>query len=217
MQIKKIITVLILLVFGVSLAQINVEEIEKNAVENPQEYFYKYLEIFKQDPSKLNQQELNQMYYGSRFVKPEYNIKDYNDDYEKIWKIASRKGLSKAKAEKILAAAEAAYNKNPLNMEILVSMVNIYLATGEKTKADRCILQNNTIIKIIDESGTGRSEDSPICVITAGDMMTFAKPVMMRGRDFKQKDLKTDKSSILTEYSNGGASLFVKCIGCFNF
>lgn len=214
---KKIITILILLAFGVTFAQINVEEIKKNAVENPQEYFYKYLEIFKQDPSKLTRQELNQMYYGSRFVKTDYSMSDYNDDYEEIWKTSSKKGLSKGKAQKILQAAETAYHKNPLNKEILASMVNIYQATGDKTKAERCILQNNTIIKIIDESGTGRSEDSPICVINAGDMMTFAKSVVMRGRDFKQKDLKTDKSSMLTEYSNGGVSLFVKCVGCLNF
>ncbi|SHE89218.1 DUF4919 domain-containing protein [Chryseobacterium takakiae] len=214
---KKIIAILILLTFKFSFAQINVEEIKKKAVENPQENFYKYLEIFKQDPSKLTQQDRNQMYYGSRFVAAEYSRADYNKDYEELWKIASRKGLSKAKAQKILPAAEEAYHKNPLNREILASMVNIYQVTGEKAKAELCILQNNTIIKIIDESGTGQNENLPICVITLDDMMTFAKPIMMLGRDFKQKDLKTDKSSMMTEYSNRGASLVVKCVGCLNF
>ncbi|WP_263602005.1 DUF4919 domain-containing protein [Chryseobacterium sp. PET-29] len=214
---KKIIIILILLTFKFSFAQINVEEIKKKAVENPQENFYKYLEIFKQDPSKLTQEERNQMYYGSRFVEAEYSMADYNKDYDESWKIASRKGLSNGKAQKVLPAAEAAYYKNPLNREILASMVNIYHAAGEKAKEELCILQNNTIIKIIDESGTGQNENSPICVITLGDMMTFAKPIIMMGRDFKQKDLKTDKSSMMTEYSNRGASLVVKCVGCLNF
>ncbi|WP_394330850.1 hypothetical protein [Chryseobacterium gregarium] len=88
---------------------------------------------------------------------------------------------------------------------------------GEKTKAEICVFQNNKIIKTIDESGTGKTETSPICVITADDMMSFAKPFMMMGNAFKQKDIKTDDNCIMTEYSNGGISLFVKCIGCFNF
>ncbi|GAA5091084.1 hypothetical protein GCM10023210_18030 [Chryseobacterium ginsengisoli] len=214
---KKIIFIFLLLFSQIYFSQINVEEIKKNVKENPQKYYTDYLEIFKKDPLKLSQEEMNQLYYGSRFAGTEYNIADYNKDYEEIWKIASRRGLSKVKAQKIIAKAEAAYNKAPLNNEILAAMVNIYNAIGEKTKAEICILQNNRIIKTIDESGTGKSENSPICVITAGDMMSIAKPVMMMGRAFKQKDIKTDDSSILTEYSNAGISLFVKCIGCFNF
>ncbi|WP_294198446.1 DUF4919 domain-containing protein [uncultured Chryseobacterium sp.] len=214
---KKITFLLILLISGISFAQINVEEIKKNAEENPQAYFYSHLEAFKKDPSNLTEKELNEMYYGSRFVKTAYSMADYNKDYDEIWKIASRKGLSKSRAQELLPAAEAAYNKNPLNRDILVSMVNIYQASGEKAKADLCVLQNNMIIKIIDKSGTGQNENSPICVITVGDMMTFAKPVMMMGRDFKQKELKTDKSSMMTEYSNGKISLFEKCVGCLNF
>ncbi len=129
----------------------------------------------------------------------------------------TRKKISKKNALKILEKAETAYHKNPLDNEILVSMVNIYDAIGEKTKAELCVLQNNTIIKTIDESGTGKTEDSPICVIRAGDMISLAKPIMMFGSDFKQKDLKTDDNCILTKYSNGGIDLFVKCIECFNF
>lgn len=214
---KKIFALLLLMHSMLFFSQINVEEIKKNVTENPKKYFYEYLEIFKKDPSKLTHEEMNQLYYGSRFVDTEYSLSDYNKNYDEIWKIASRKGISKGKAQKILASAEAAYNKGALNKDILVSMVNIYNAIGEKTKAEICVLQNNRIIKTIDESGTGKTETSPICVITAGDMMTFAKPVMMMGNAFKQKDIKTDDSCILTEYSNGGINLFVKCIRCFNF
>lgn len=214
---QKITFIFLLLFSHIYFAQINLEEIKKNVKENPQKYYTDYLEIFKKDPLKLSQEEMIQFYYGSRFAGTEYSIADYNKDYEEIWKIASRRGLSKVKAQKIVAKAEVAYNKAPLNKEILAAMVNIYNAIGEKTKAEICILQNNRIIKTIDESGTGKSENSPICVITAGDMMSIAKHVMMMGRAFKQKDIKTDDSSILTEYSNGGISLFVKCIGCFNF
>lgn len=214
---KKIFVLLLLINSILFFSQINVEEIKNNVTENPQKYFYDYLEIFKKDPSKLTQEEMNQLYYGSRFVNTEYSLSDYNKDYDEIWKIASRKGISTGKAQKILARAEAAYDKGVLNMDILVSMVNIYNAIGEKTKAEIGVVQNNRIIKTIDESGTGKTETSPICVIKAGDMMTFAKPVMMMGNTFKQKDIKTDNSCILTEYSNGGIHLFVKCIGCFNF
>lgn len=213
---KKILILLLFLNSVLFFSQINVAEITKNVTENPQKYFYGYLEVFMEDPSKLSQEEMNQFYYGSRFVKTEYSLSNYNKDYDEIWKIASRKGMSKVKAQKIFVKAEAAYYNNPLNMEILASMVNIYNAMGEKGKAEKCVLQNNRIIKTIDESGTGKI-DFPICVITAGDMLTFAKPIMMKGRDFKQKDIKTDDSCILTEYSNGDVSLFVKCIGCFNF
>ncbi|WP_027386867.1 hypothetical protein [Chryseobacterium gregarium] len=75
---------------------------------------------------------MNQLYYGSRFVNTEYSLSDYNKDYDEIWKIASRKGISKGKAQKILATTEAAYNKGALNKDILVSMVNIYIMRLEK-------------------------------------------------------------------------------------
>jgi len=214
---KKLLSFFLLVIYGISFCQINVEEIKKNITENPQKFYYDYLEIFKKDPSKLSQDEMNQLYYGSRFVDTGYSLSAYNDDYDDVWKIASRKGLSKVKAQKILEKTEAAYNKAPLNKEILTSMVNIYKSIGEKQKFEICILQNSRIIKTIDESGTGQTENSPICVITAGDMLSFAKPIMMMGRDFKQKDMKTDNGCILTQYSNGGTSLFVKCIGCFSF
>ncbi|WP_415324956.1 DUF4919 domain-containing protein [Chryseobacterium sp. MMS23-Vi53] len=213
----KILKFSFLFIFGICFSQINVDEIKKKVTENPQQYYFEYLENFKKDPSKLIQEEMNQLYYGSRFIKSDYSMADYNKDYEEVWKIASRRGISKTKAQKILERTEAAYNKAPLNREILASMVNIYNAIGEKKKAEICVLQNNRIIKTIDESGTGKTESSPICVITPGDMMTFAKPIMMMGNTFKQKDIKTDKSSMMTEYSNNGVSLFVKCIGCFNF
>ena len=211
---KKILSFFLLIIYGISFSQINVVEIKKNVTENPQKYYHEFLEIFKNDPSKLTQDEMNQLYYGSRFVDTGYSLSAYNQDYDEVWKPASRR-ISKSKAQKILSKAEDAYNKAPLNMEILSSMVNIYDAIGEKTKVQICTLQNNRIIKTIDESGTGKTENSPVCVITAGDMISFAKPVMMMGRSFKQKDIKTDDNCILTEYSNGGISLFVKCVGCF--
>lgn len=214
-KMKKFIVFIILLLNSTLLfSQINVEEIKKNITENPQKYYYEYLEIFKKNPLKLSQEELNQLYYGSSFLKSEYSIRDFNRDYKEVWEIANKR-LSKKKALKILEKAEKAYRKNPLDKKILISMVNIYDAIDEKAKAELCVLQNNTIIKIIEESGTGRNVNSPICVITAGDMISIAKPIMMAGRDFKQKNIKTDEGCILTEYSNGGTSLFVKCVDCF--
>lgn len=46
---KKIFYVIFLFVSGFCFSQINVEEIKKNIDENPQKYFYDYLEIFRKD------------------------------------------------------------------------------------------------------------------------------------------------------------------------
>ncbi|WP_155845778.1 hypothetical protein [Chryseobacterium gregarium] len=52
---KKIFVLLLVIHSLLFFSQINVEEIKKNVIENPQKYFYEYLEIFKKDPSKLTQ------------------------------------------------------------------------------------------------------------------------------------------------------------------
>ncbi|MCU7617642.1 DUF4919 domain-containing protein [Chryseobacterium sp. PBS4-4] len=211
---KKILSFFLLIIFGICFGQINVEEIKKNVTENPQKYFFDYLEIFKKDPSKLSQEEMNQLYYGSRFVDTGYSLSAYNKDYDEVWKLASKR-IAKSKAQKILSKAENAYNKAPLNMEILSSMANIYDAIGETAKSDICISQYKLIEETITKSGSGNSEDSPICVIRAGDVISQIDNLRGYGmaRDFKQ-DIKTlPDGSMLTKYEMGKKQIYVKLVG----
>ncbi len=207
---------LVLFSFNFCFSQINVEQIKKNVADNPQEYYYEYLEIFKKSPEKLSQEQLNQLYYGSRFIKSEYALVNYNNDYEKIWKFA-KKGMSKGKAQKIVSFAEEKYLKNPLEKEILLNMTVIYSALDETKKKEICEAQYKAIINTIENSGTGLSEDSPVCVIRAGDMISMLNRVMVGFGDFKQKDKELPDGSLLTEYSVGENKIFVKLVGGIQF
>lgn len=213
---KKALTILSIFIFYFSFSQINVEEIKKNVTENPQKYYYEYLEIFKKEPSKLSQEQMNQLYYGSRFVKSEYSTKDYNNDYDSIWKLAGNR-ISKNKAQKIVSLAEEKYLKNPLDKEILLKTANIYNALGENAKSELCNNQYLAIVSTIENSGDGKTENTPIFVISAGDMISMLKRVMGGFGDFKQKDKDLPDGSLLTEYSVGENKIFVELVGGFQF
>lgn len=213
---KKIFSLINLLIFGLIFSQINVEEIKRNVTENPKDYFYNYLEIFKTEPKKLTQQELNQLYYGSRFIEAEYKMSNYNQDYENIWKLA-KSGMSKNKALKIVEQAQANYNKNPLFEGVSLKLSYIYEALGEKSKSDLYSLQNSLIIQTIENSGTGKSEDSPICVLRAGEMINriSSLPRPSRPSDLKQKMTILPDGSVLTTYSVGDSKIYIKLVGGF--
>ena len=213
---KLLIFLLVLFSINCYFSQISIEEIKKNITENPQNYYYEYLEIFKKDPSKLSQEQMNQLYYGSRFVKSEYSTKDYNNDYDSIWKLIGDK-ISKNKAQKIVTLAEEKYLKNPLDKEILLKVAKIYSALGENAKSELCNNQYLTILNTIENSGDGKTENTPICVIRAGDMISLLKRVMGGFGDFKQKDKDLPDGSLLTEYSVGENKIFVKLVGGFQF
>ena len=216
---KKILSFLLLIIYGISFSQINVEEIKKNVIENPQKYFYDYLEIFKNDPSKLTQDEMNQLYYGSRFMKLDYNLSVYNKDSKEIWNPASKRGISKSKAQKIVAKAEETYSKYPFDKNILEGLSNIYNALDNKAKSKLFDDQYIAIANTIKNSGTGGSADSPICVIWAGDVIGQIDNLRGYGmaRDFKQ-DIKTlPDGSMLTKYEMGKKQIFVKLVGGFRF
>ncbi|MFC4165120.1 DUF4919 domain-containing protein [Epilithonimonas zeae] len=213
---KQIIAFFSLLLYVSAFCQINTEEIKKKVLENPKTYYYDYLEIFKMEPAKLTQQELNQMYYGSRFIESEYQMRDYNQDYEKIWKLA-KLGMSKNKALKIVEDAQTKYNKNPLLKGVALELSYIYKALGNKEKSDLYYLQNDLIDQTIENSGTGKSEDSPICVILAGDMISkiSSLPRSSSPSDFKQEMTDLADGSILTTYSVGDSKIYIKLVGGF--
>lgn len=177
---KYIISGILLLIFQVFHAQINTELIKKNVTENPQENFYKLLDIFKVNPSELTQEQLNQLYYGSKFLKLDYTIGNYNSESWTFWKPAQKR-LSKSKAEKMLSEAESKYLTNPLNKSLLDDMMNIYRALNDNQKEKLCSKQKDLIIQTIEKSGDGKSEETAICVLTAGEVLEQLGNLMRSG------------------------------------
>ena len=212
----KNILIFSLLVFGYtfSFGQINTELIKKNVTDNPQENFYRLLEVFKSNPNDLNQDEMNQIYYGSKFVKLDYTIGDYNRESGKFWKTAQKK-LSKSKAEKLKEQAEFKYGKNPLNKNLLDDMINIYSALNDEEKVNLCLAQKKLITQTIENSGDGKSEETAICVLTAGEVLQNLEILIQSGprEEFTQKMKQLSDDSVLTIYQIGDRKIFVKLVG----
>ncbi len=211
---KYIISGILLLIFQVFHAQINTELIKKNVTENPQENFYKLLDIFKVNPSELTQEQLNQLYYGSKFLKLDYTIGNYNSESWTFWKPAQKR-LSKSKAEKMLSEAESKYLTNPLNKSLLDDMINIYRALNDNQKEELCSKQKDLIIQTIQKSGDGKSEETAICVLTPGEVIQQLGNLMQSGPIGKldQKIESLPDGTILTIYKIGSREVFVKLVG----
>lgn len=211
---KYIISSILVLIFQVFYAQINTDLIKKNVTDNPQENFYKLLDIFKVNPSELTQEQLNQLYYGSKFVKIDYTIGNYNRESGTFWKPAQKR-LSKNKAEQMVAEAESKYSMNPLNKNLLDDMMNIYRALNETQKEKLCSQQKDLIIQTIEKSGDGKSEETAICVLTPGEVLQQLDILARSGSraEFSQKMKQLSDGSILTIYKIGKREVFVKLIG----
>lgn len=212
---------LIILFFGLLSvtisAQIDVETIKQKVTENPKANFYELQDKFKNSPSELTQEQLNQLYYGSKFLKNEYSIRDYNTDYESLWKKAGKR-LSKDKAEKILSEAESKYYKNPLNKHVLKEMVNLYNAIGDEKKLNIVNTQIELMQKTIENSGDGKTEQSPICVIYPADVLVQLDRFSFVDRSkFEQKSKELSDGSILTMYKMGKEVYYVKLVGGYFF
>lgn len=196
-----------------SFGQINVDLIKRKVTENPKENFYSLVDKFMDNPSELTQEELNQIYYGSKFIKNDYSLGDYNRDYEEIWKKAGKK-LSKDKAQKILMQAEAKYKKNPLNRYVLKDMINLYKATGDNKKLDAIKKQNELTEHTVEKSGDGKTEQSPICVIYPSDVLVqLERFSYVNIGKFEQKSKQLEDGSILTMYKMGNEVYYVKLVG----
>lgn len=211
---KNILILFFSFLFSLSLAQIDTDLIKKNVTENPNENFYPLLEKFKKNPDELSQEQLNQLYYGSKFVEMEYTIGNYNSESGEFWKPAQKK-LSKIKAEKIVREAEIKYLKNPLNKSLLDDMINIYTALNDNQKANLCSKQKDLIIQTIEKSGDGKSEKTPICVLTAGEVLQHLEVLIYSGpkAPFDQKMKQLSDGSILTIYKIGDREVYVKLVG----
>lgn len=211
---KYILAGILVLISQAFNAQINTDLIKKNVTENPQENFYKLLELFKVKPSQLTQEQLNQLYYGSKFVKMDYSIGNYNVESRTFWKPAQKR-LSKGKAEKIVAEAESKYSMNPLNRNLLDDMINIYRALNNDQKKDLCSTQKDLITQTIEKSGDGKTEETAICVLTAGEVLEQLDKLIKSGSkaEFSQQMKQLSDGSILTIYKIGNREVFVKLVG----
>lgn len=200
--------------FSFSFAQIDTDSIKKKIIEDPEQNFFALLEIFKTDPDQLTQEQLNQLYYGSKFVKVEYIIGDYHSESGTFWKSAQKK-LSKKKAEKMVREAETKYLKNPLNKNLLDDMVRIYSALHKGEKAYLCAKQKELILQTIMKSGDGKSENTAICVLTAREVFQQLEALIRSGptAPFDQKMKQLPDGSILTVYNIGERQVFVKLVG----
>ncbi|MBL3549331.1 MULTISPECIES: DUF4919 domain-containing protein [Chryseobacterium] len=210
---QTIIILIFSLISNFVFGQINFDLIKKNVIENPTENFYPLMEKFRTNPSELTQDELNQLYYGSKFVKNDYSLGDYNKDYEAIWKKASKK-LSKEKAQKILVEAETKYQKNPLNKYVLKEMINLYSNAGDYKKLDIINKQIELTEKTVEKSGDGKTEQNPICVIYPGDVLVQLERFSYVDRNkFEQRSKQLEDGSILTMYKMGDEVYYVKLVG----
>lgn len=215
---KYIISGILILIFQAFSAQINTDLIKKNVTENPQENFYKLLDIFKAKPSELTQEQLNQLYYGSKFVKMDYSIGNYNRESGTFWKPAQKR-LSKSNAEKMVVEAELKYSMNPLNKNLLDDMMNIYRALDDSQKKELCSTQKDLIIQTIEKSGDGKSEETAICVLTPGEVFQQLDKLIKSGpkAEFSQQMKQLSDGSILTVYKIGNREVFVKLVGGYFF
>lgn len=215
---KYIISGILVFIFQVFCAQINTDLIKKNVTENPQENFYKLLEVFKLNPSELTQEQLNQLYYGSKFIKIDYTIGNYNSESGTFWKPAQKR-LSKSKAEKMVSEAESKYAINPLNKDLLDDMMNIYRALDNNEKRELCSKQKDVIMQTIEKSGDGKSEETAICVLTPGEVLQQLDKLAISGprAEFSQKMKQLSDGSILTIYKIGDREVFVKLVGGYFF
>lgn len=195
-----------------AFSQVNIDEIKKNVLENPKTFYYDNLEIYKTNPEKLTQEQLNYIYYGNNYVDYGYKRLDFNERLNEVTKFASR-NISKKRANETLEKALVLYQLNPINKELILDLVNIYDKLKDDAKSDFYSLQYQLLLKTIENSGTGKLEESPIVVTNFADEMIAVERfsgIFTRGIDFKSKIL-TD-GSWLNIFVNGLNLYFVKTV-----
>lgn len=211
---RGVISIVLSLFWHLSFSQIDTESIRKKVIEDPDRNFYSLLQIFRSSPEKLNQDQINQLYYGSKFCKLDYTIGDYNAEYGAFWKAAQKK-ISKSKAEKMKSEAERKYSHNPLNINLLDNMINTYSGLNEDQKVNLCSNQRNLLIQTVEKSGDGKSEETAICVIAPDEVLGYLKKLVESGprAELSQKMKQLPDGSILTIYKIGERQMVVKLVG----
>ncbi len=196
-----------------AFGQIDIDLIKNNVTENPTDNYFPLLEIFKINPSKLTQGELNQLYYGSKFIRPSDSKVKFDENFEKIFPKVNKK-ISKGKAKKFLNEAEIYYQKSPMDKVVLTAMINIYEALKNEDKYQLSLRQLNLILNTIEQSGDGKSEKTAICVINPADQLSMISR-LGKSRDFNQEFKQLSDGSILWIYSSENKKIFAKLVGGF--
>ena len=191
--------------------QINIDIIKNKVTENPSESYFPLLEIFKTNPSQLTQDELNQLYYGSKYANPIDSKAKYDDYFEKIFS-KTKENISKRKAESLLREAEIIYQKSPMDKVVLKGLMNIYQALKDEDKYQLALRQFNLIQNTIEQSGDGKSEETAICVINPSDQLSMIFR-LKKGSEFNQEIKQLSNKTILWIYSSGNSKIFVKLVG----
>lgn len=109
------------MIFNSIFCQINIDDIKKNVLENPQTFYYDNLEIYKNNPEKLTQEQLNYIYYGNNYVDYGYKRIEFNNRLNKVTKFCGRK-ISKKLATKVLEDALSLYQQNPIDKELFMTL-----------------------------------------------------------------------------------------------
>lgn len=193
-------------------SQVNIDEIKKNVLENPKTFYYDNLEIYKTNPDKLTQEQLNYIYYGNNYVDYGYKRTEYNDKLNIVTDYSSRK-LSKKLANKVLENALSLYQQNPINKELIYDLINIYRTLGDDGKSEFHALQYKLLRETIQKSGTGKLEEFPIVVTSFADQKIALEDfsnVWKYGTDFQSKVL--PDGSWLDIFRNGLDLFFVKTV-----
>lgn len=207
---KKRLSFLLFLTFSFVFCQINIDEIKKNVTENPQKFYYENLEIFKSNPQKLTQEQLNYIYYGNNYVGYGYNRSVFNKEVDAVLKYKNRK-ISEKLAKSILPKALQFYEQKPLDKSLLMLLSDVYRKIGDETKSELYFQQYSKLIETIQKSGNGFLEENAVLVTSFQDQMfaveNFSK-IWAPGIDFKSKVL--PDGSWLWIYKNGMDLFFVR-------
>lgn len=209
---RKAFVLIFLLSVCFCFSQVNIEEIKENVTENPQKYYYDNLNIFKINPEKLTQDELDYIYYGRNYVDYGYVRKDFNEELDKVTKFARRK-ISAKLARDILPKATELYEINPTNKESLLNLVNIHDKLGNSEKSNLYSTQYQLLVQTIGKSGTGKLDNFPIVVTDFSDKFLALEKfstIFNPGIDFKTKVL--PDGSWLDIFKNGDELFFIRSI-----
>jgi len=206
----KALCLLFSLTFGLCFSQVNIDEIKKNVAADPQKYYYDYLEIFKRSPERLEQEQLNYIYYGNNYVDYGYNENEFYQQLKEVQKFSGRT-VSKKLAGIILEKALPLYEQNPLHKDLLLQLSSLYHILGDQEKGEKLSLSYQLLTETIRKSGTGKLDTSPIVVTSFSDhRLILQEQAFMYRPDFNIKIL--PDGSWLTVVKSGLDLYFIKML-----
>lgn len=209
---KKFFSLGLLLMITLLFCQVNIDEIKKQVTENPQQYYFENLELFKTDPESLSQDQLNYIYYGNNYVDYGYKRDVFNKKLSEITKVVTRKSSPKL-SQQVLKEARSLFSENPINKDLLNNMSILSERVGDKKNSEMYALQRRLLLETIQNSGTGLSVESPVVVTHFKDQFVALEEfstIFVPGISFDSKLL--PDGSWLNIYKNGLDLYFIKTV-----